>query len=84
MEGDELTTADKPLINDRLGPIETVGTRGAIRDLEKTIPGAGFALMPMFSPALSRVDEERCRDAKKVKFWRLILKRRENQKRDKQ
>lgn len=57
MEGDELTTADNPPINDRLGPIETIGTRGAIRDLEKTIPGADFALMPIFSPALSRVGE---------------------------
>lgn len=84
MEEDELTTADNPFINDRLGPIETVGTRGAIRELEKTIPGAGFALMPIFFPALSRVDEERYRDAKEVRFWRLMLKRREKQKRDKQ
>ncbi|KAH7015755.1 hypothetical protein EDB80DRAFT_679685 [Ilyonectria destructans] len=80
MEEDELTTADKSLINERPGPIETVGTRGAIRELEKTIPGAGFAITPIFFPALSRVDEERFRDAKEVRFWRLMLKRRKKTK----
>ena len=57
-----------------LGPLETVGVRGAIRELEKTIPGAGFALMPVFFPALKRIDQERYRDAKETRFWKWMLK----------
>ena len=56
--------ADDPLVREEpyLEPWETVGVRGAIRELEKTIPKAGMALMPEFFPAVWRVERERYRD----------------------
>jgi hypothetical protein len=66
--------ADDPLLSEQLSPLQTVGVRGAVRELEKTIPKAGFALMPDFFPALFKVDRERYRDAREARFWRWMFK----------
>ncbi|KAF3912020.1 hypothetical protein ABW21_db0200094 [Orbilia brochopaga] len=65
--------AKDPFVSRFLDPVETVGVRGAIRELEKTIPGAGFALMPVFFPALNPIDRERYRDDKEARFWEWML-----------
>ncbi|KAK6344051.1 hypothetical protein TWF696_007698 [Orbilia brochopaga] len=55
--------------------ITTAGTLFAIRELEKTIPGAGFTLMSVFFPAVARIDRERYRDEKEARFWEWMLER---------
>ncbi len=40
-------------------PVCWAGVQSAIRELDKTIPRAGFGLIPVFFPALARVDRER-------------------------
>ncbi|KAI1196162.1 hypothetical protein F5X97DRAFT_305970 [Nemania serpens] len=69
-----MTTAD-PLVYDWLEPWETPGVRGAIRELEKTIPRAGIALMPEYFPALWKIDSERYRDKREERFWRWMFKK---------
>ncbi|GAB1316938.1 hypothetical protein MFIFM68171_07148 [Madurella fahalii] len=63
--------SDETLMAEIRDPSEVVGVRGAIRELEKTIPRAGFALMPVFFPSLFRVDRERYRDDAEARFWQL-------------
>ncbi|GAW14633.1 hypothetical protein ANO14919_040360 [Xylariales sp. No.14919] len=74
---DEGVMPDDPLVRKKphLEPWETAGVRGAIRELEKTIPKAGMALMPEFFPAVWKVDRERYRDKKEARFWRWMYKR---------
>ncbi|KAI1160127.1 hypothetical protein F5B18DRAFT_541723 [Nemania serpens] len=67
-------TADDPLVRDWLEPWETPGVRGALRELEKTIPKAGISLMPEYFPALWKIDSERYRDGKEERFWRWMFK----------
>jgi hypothetical protein len=62
-------------------PERVAGVRGAIRELEKTIPRAGFALMPVFFPAMFRVDRERYRDDREARFWQLSQERVQGDKR---
>jgi hypothetical protein len=62
-------------VKEYLEPWKTVGVRGAIRELEKTIPKAGMALMPEFFPALWRVERERYRDKREARFWCWMYKR---------
>jgi hypothetical protein len=64
-----------PLVSQRLEPWQTVGVRGAIRELEKTIPRAGIAVMPEYFPALWRIDSERYRDKREERFWKWMIKR---------
>lgn len=66
---------DDRLLTHALGPLETIGVRGAIRELEKRFPRAGFALMPEFFPALFRVDPERYRHRKEKEFWEWMFAR---------
>ncbi|KAI3334263.1 hypothetical protein F4824DRAFT_219382 [Ustulina deusta] len=77
LSDDEGVTPDDPLVREKpyLEPWETVGVRGAIRELEKTIPKAGMALTPEFFPALWKVDRERYRDKREARFWRWMYKR---------
>ncbi|KAM7184424.1 hypothetical protein V8F33_012985 [Rhypophila sp. PSN 637] len=57
-------------------PEIVVGVRGAIRELEKTIPRAGFALMPVFFPATPlHFEPELYRDEREAAFWRMSLER---------
>ncbi|KAI0102850.1 hypothetical protein GGR51DRAFT_573859 [Nemania sp. FL0031] len=74
---DEGVAPDDPLVRETpyLEPWETVGVRGAIRELEKTVPKAGIAIMPEFFPTLWRVDRERYRDSKEARFWQWMYKR---------
>ncbi|KAI1384484.1 uncharacterized protein F4822DRAFT_415352 [Hypoxylon trugodes] len=58
-----------------LEPWQTVGVRGAIRELEKTIPKAGIAIMPEFFPAVWKIEEGRYRDKREAMFWRWMYKR---------
>ena len=67
--------ADDPLVKQQLEPWQTVGVRGALRELEKTIPKAGIAIMPEFFPALWRIDSERYRDKREERFWRWMFRR---------
>ncbi|KAK3690243.1 hypothetical protein B0T22DRAFT_536974 [Podospora appendiculata] len=53
---------------------DEVGVRGAIRELEKTLPGAGFSLMPVFFPAIIRFERELYRDSKEARFWKWMGK----------
>jgi hypothetical protein len=69
-----VTAADDPLVHDWLEPWETPGVRGALRELEKTIPKAGIALMPEYFPALWRIDSERYRDKMEERFWKWMFK----------
>ena len=62
-------------------PERVAGVRGAIRELEKMIPRAGFALMPVFFPAMFRVDRERYRDDREARFWQLSQERVQGDKR---
>jgi hypothetical protein len=66
---DEGMGPEDPLVKEYLEPWKTVDVRGAIRELEKTIPKAGMALMPEFFPALWRVERERYRDKREARFW---------------
>ncbi|KIW32331.1 uncharacterized protein PV07_03885 [Cladophialophora immunda] len=66
---DELVREGPPYLE----PWKTAAVRGAIRELEKTIPKAGMALMPEFFPALLRMEKERYRDAKETRFWQLMF-----------
>ena len=77
LSDDETMSPDDPLVREKpfLEPWETVGVRGAIRELEKTIPKAGMALMPEFFPVAWRVEKERYRDSRETKFWRWMYKR---------
>lgn len=74
---DESVSPNDPLVREKpyLEPWETVGVRGAIRELEKTIPKAGVALMPEFFPAIWKIERERYRDNKELRFWRWMFKR---------
>ncbi|KAI1748040.1 hypothetical protein F4782DRAFT_543140 [Xylaria castorea] len=67
-------TVDNPLIHDWLEPWETPGERGTLRELEKTIPKAGIALMPEYFLALWKIDSERYRDEREERFWRWMFK----------
>lgn len=62
-----------PLLTHVLGPLQTIGVRGAIRELEKRFPGAGFALMLEFFPALVRVEPERYRHRRERQFWEWMF-----------
>ena len=46
------------------------GVRGAIRELEKVHPKAGFALMLEFFPAMLKYESERYRTNAEKKFWK--------------
>ncbi|KIW62680.1 hypothetical protein PV04_10833 [Phialophora macrospora] len=72
---DEKATPDHALVTSYLEPWQTVGVRGAIRELEKTVPKAGMAIMPEFFPAVWRVEKERYRDKKEEKFWQWMFLR---------
>ena len=50
------------------------GVRGAIRELEKTFPKAGLALMREFFPALVRYEPERYRTNAEKKFWKKAFR----------
>jgi hypothetical protein len=67
--------SDEALMTRILDPDKVAGVRGAIRELEKTIPRTGFALMPVYFPALYRTDRERYRDEAEARFWDLSFKR---------
>jgi hypothetical protein len=71
----EGATLDNALVTKYLEPWQTVGVRGAIRELEKTVPKAGMAIMPEFFPTVWRVEKERYRDKKEEKFWQWMCKR---------
>lgn len=73
-ENDALETemvTDQVLMAKISDPTQIPGVRGATRELEKTIPGAGFALMPVFFPAVTRVEKELYRDKAEERFWEL-------------
>lgn len=74
---DEGASPDDPLLRDKpyLEPWQTVGVRGALRELEKTIPKAGAALMPEYFPTVWKVERERYRDKREARFWRWMFKR---------
>ena len=50
------------------------GVRGAIRELEKTFPKAGVALMQEFFPALDKYEPERYRTNAEKKFWKKAFR----------
>ena len=50
------------------------GVRGAIRELEKTFPKAGVALMQEFFPALVKYEPERYRTNAEKKFWKKAFR----------
>ncbi|KAM0801860.1 hypothetical protein BDR22DRAFT_888307 [Usnea florida] len=50
------------------------GVRGAIRELEKTIPMAGVALMQEFFPALNKYEPARYRTNAEKKFWKKAFR----------
>ena len=50
------------------------GVRGAIRELEKTFPKAGVALMQEFFPALEKYEPERYRTNAEKKFWKKAFR----------
>ncbi|KAI1129414.1 hypothetical protein F5Y10DRAFT_238556 [Nemania abortiva] len=77
LSDDEGVAPDDPLVREKpyLEPWETVGVRGATRELEKTIPKAGMALMPEFFPEVYKVDREKYKDKKEARFWRWMHKR---------
>ena len=54
----------------RLTYDQVPGVRGAIRELEKEYPKAGFALMLEFFPALLKYEPERYRTNAEKKFWK--------------
>jgi hypothetical protein len=64
------------LLNHALDPLETIGVRGALRELEKRFPGAGFALMPEFFPAQIQVEPKRYRHQRERKFWEWMFENR--------
>ncbi|KAI1110851.1 hypothetical protein F5Y14DRAFT_336844 [Nemania sp. NC0429] len=68
-------TADDPLVHDWLEPWETPGVRGALRELEKTIPKAGIALMPKYFPVFWKIDGERYRDKREERFWKWMFQK---------
>ncbi|OTB01309.1 hypothetical protein M426DRAFT_266400 [Hypoxylon sp. CI-4A] len=74
---DEEVTPDDELVRERpyLEPWKTAGVRGAIRELEKTIPKAGMALMPVYFPTAWKLERGRYRDSKEARFWRWMFKR---------
>lgn len=67
---------DDQLLTHALGPLETIGVRGAIRELEKRFPAAGFALVDEFFPRLVRVEPERYRHRRERQFWEWMFARR--------
>jgi hypothetical protein len=52
----------------------TPGVRGAIRELEKTFPKAGVALMQEFFPALVKYEPARYRTNGEKKFWKKAFR----------
>ena len=48
--------------------------RGAIRELENTLPKAGVALMQEFFPALDKYEPERYRTNAEKKFWKKAFR----------
>ena len=50
------------------------GVRGAIRELEKTFPMAGVALMQEFFPALNKYEPARYRTNAEKKFWKRAFR----------
>ncbi|KAM0518904.1 hypothetical protein ACHAPE_003894 [Trichoderma viride] len=50
------------------------GVRGAIRELEKSFPQAGVALMQEFFPALVKYEPERYRTNAEKKFWKKAFR----------
>lgn len=50
------------------------GVRGAIRELEKTFPKAGAALMPTYFPKLLRYEPARYRTNCERKFWKSAFR----------
>lgn len=54
----------------RLAYDQIPGSRGAIRELEKVHPRAGFALMLEFFPALLKYEPERYRTNAEKRFWK--------------
>ncbi|KAM0445169.1 hypothetical protein ACHAPV_009486 [Trichoderma viride] len=52
----------------------TPGVRGAIRELEKTFPKAGVALMQQFFPALVKYEPDRYQTNAEKKFWKKAFR----------
>ena len=50
------------------------GVRGAIRELEKTLPKASVALMQEFFPTLVKYKPERYRTNAEKKFWKKAFR----------
>ncbi|KAJ5494364.1 hypothetical protein N7463_010451 [Penicillium fimorum] len=53
---------------------KTPGVRGAIRELEKTFPKAGVALMQEFFPPLVKYEPEQYRTNSEKKFWKKAFR----------
>ncbi|KAI0451680.1 hypothetical protein F5B21DRAFT_527628 [Xylaria acuta] len=67
-------SVDIPLVHDSLELWETSGVRGALRELEKTNPKAGIALMPDYFAALWKIDSGLYRNKREERFWRWMFK----------
>lgn len=50
------------------------GVRGAIRELERTLPKAGASLMPTYFPSLVKYEPERYRTNGEKRFWKKAFR----------